>query len=136
MNAAVLFGLGTMIAWGFWIALGNIASSTMDPETAAFVSYATATVATGIYVVASDASFVVTNRGLVFAGAAGVAAAVGVVSTFVGVTVGPTSIVSTIGGMYFITAAVIGVIAFGESMTLTKAAGIGLALIAIVIINQ
>ncbi|GGK73201.1 hypothetical protein GCM10009067_26800 [Haloarcula sebkhae] len=136
MNAAVLFGLGTMIAWGFWIAFGNVASSTMDPETAAFVSYAAATVVTGIYVVVSGASFVVTNRGMMFAGAAGVAAAVGVVSTFVGVTVGPTSIVSTIGGMYFITAAVIGVIAFGESMTLTKAAGIGLALIAIVVINQ
>jgi len=136
MNAAVLFGVGTMIAWGFWIALGNIASSTMDPETAAFVSYAIATVATGAYVVVSDASFAVTNRGMVFAGAAGIAAAIGVVSTFIGVTVGPTSVVSTIGGMYFITAAVIGVIAFGESMTLTKAAGIGLALTAIVVINQ
>ncbi len=136
MNAAVLFGLGTMIAWGFWIAFGNVASSTMDPETAAFVSYAAATVVTGMYVAVSDASLVVTNRGLLFAGAAGVAAAVGVVSTFVGVTVGSTSVVSTIGGMYFITAAVIGVIAFGESMTLTKAAGIGLALTAIVVINQ
>ncbi|MDS0222370.1 DMT family transporter [Haloarcula sp. S1AR25-5A] len=136
MNAAVLFGLGTMISWGFWIALGNIASSTMDPETAAFVSYATAAVATGVYVVASDASLAVTNRGLVFAGAAGIAAAIGVVSTFIGVTVGSTSVVSTIGGMYFITAAVIGIIAFGESVTLTKVAGIGLALTAIVIINQ
>jgi len=136
MNAAVLFGLGTMVAWGFWIAFGNIASNAMDPETAAFVSYAAATVVTGVYVAVSDASLVVTNRGLVFAGAAGVAAAVGVISTFVGVTVGPTSVVSTIGGMYFITAAVIGVIAFGESMTLTKAAGIGLALTAIVVINQ
>jgi uncharacterized membrane protein len=136
MNLAVLFGLGTMIAWGFWIAFGSMASNMMDPETAAFVSYATAAVATGVYVVASDASLAVTNRGLVFAGAAGIAAAVGVVSTFIGVTVGPTSVVSTIGGMYFITAAVIGVIAFGESMTVTKAAGIGLALVAIVVINQ
>ncbi|GAA3856862.1 EamA family transporter [Haloarcula argentinensis] len=136
MNAAVLFGLGTMIAWGFWIAFGNVASTTMDPETAAFVSYAAATVVTGMYVAISDASLVVTNRGLLFAFAAGVAAAVGVVSTFVGVTVGSTSVVSTIGGMYFITAAVIGVIAFGESMTLRKAAGIGLALTAIVVINQ
>ncbi|WP_424000310.1 EamA family transporter [Haloarcula salina] len=136
MNAAILFGLGTMIAWGFWIAFGNIASNTMDPETAAFVSYATATVATGVYVLVSDASLAVTNRGLWFAGAAGIAAAIGVVSTFVGVTVGSTSVVSTIGGMYFITAAVIGVIAFGESMTMMKALGIGLALSAIVIINQ
>lgn len=136
MNAAVLFGIGTMIAWGFWIAFGNIASSTMDPETAAFVSYAVAAVVSGVYVLVSDASLAVTNRGLVYASAAGIAAAVGVVSTFVGVTVGSQSIVATIGGMYFITAAIIGVVAFGESVTLTKVAGIGLAVTAIVVINQ
>ncbi|MFB6222182.1 MAG: EamA family transporter [Haloarcula sp.] len=136
MNAAVLFGVGTMIAWGFWIAFGSVASNAMDPETAAFVSYATAAVVTGVYVLASDASLAVTNRGLLFAGAAGIAAAVGVVSTFIGVTVGPTSVVSTIGGMYFITAAVISAIAFGESLSIAKVAGIGLALTAIVVINQ
>jgi uncharacterized membrane protein len=136
VNAAVLFGLGTMIAWGFWIVFGNVASNTIDPETAAFVSYLTATVITGVYVVFSDASLAVTNRGLLFAGAAGVAAAIGVVSTFVGVTVGPTSIVATIGGMYFVTAAVISIVAFGEPVTATKVAGITLALTAIVLINQ
>lgn len=136
MNAAVLFGLGTMIAWGFWIAFGNIASTTMDPETAAFVSYAVAAVVSGAYVLVSDASLAVTNRGLLYSGAAGIMAAIGVVSTFVGVTVGSQSVVATIGGMYFITAAVIGVIAFGESVTLTKVAGIGLAVTAIVVINQ
>lgn len=136
MNAAVLFGLGTMIAWGFWIAFGSAASSTMDPETAAFISYATAAVVTGIYAVGTDASFVVTNRGILLAAAAGIAAAIGVVSTFVGTTVGSTTVVATIGGMYFITAAVISVVAFGEPITGTKIAGIGLAVAAIVIINQ
>lgn len=136
MNSAVLFGFGTMIAWGFWIVFGNVASNAIDPEMAAFVSYLTATVVTGVYVVLSDASLALTDQGLVFAGAAGVAAAIGVVSTFVGVTVGPTSIVATIGGLYFVTAAVISIVALGESVTATKVAGIGLALAAIVLINQ
>jgi transporter family protein len=136
VNSAVLFGFGTMIAWGFWIVFGNVASNAIDPEMAAFVSYLTATVVTGVYVVLSDASLALTDQGLVFAGAAGVAAAIGVVSTFVGVTVGPTSIVATIGGLYFVTAAVISIVALGESVTATKVAGIGLALAAIVLINQ
>lgn len=93
-------------------------------------------VVTGADVVVSDASLAVTNRGLVFAAIAGVAAAIGVVSTFVGVTVGSTVIVSTIGGMYFITAAVISVFPLGEPLSVNKVVGIGLALAAIVVINQ
>ncbi|GAB7010255.1 EamA family transporter [Halorubrum trueperi] len=135
-NAAVLFGLGTMVAWGFWIIFGDVASNTIDPETAAFISYATAAVVTGLIVVVSDASLAVTNRGLLFAVVAGVAAAVGVVSTFIGVTVGPTAVVSTIGGMYFVTAALISIIALGESPSLNQVAGIVLAVVAIVVINQ
>ncbi|MFD1599402.1 DMT family transporter [Halobellus rarus] len=136
MNPAILFGLGTMLAWGFWITFGNVASNSIDPETAAFVSYLTATVVTGLYVIVSDASLAVTNRGLLYSAVAGVAAAIGVISTFVGVTVGSTAVVSTIGGMYFVTAAVISVAALGEPLSLQKVAGIGLALVAIVVINQ
>ncbi|MGQ4555554.1 EamA family transporter [Halobellus sp. GM3] len=136
MNPAILFGVGTMLAWGFWITFGDVASNSIDPETAAFASYLTATVVTGLYVVVSDASFAVTNRGLFYSAIAGVAAAIGVISTFVGVTVGSTAVVSTIGGMYFVTAAVISVAALGEPLSLQKAAGIGLALVAIVVINQ
>lgn len=136
MNSAILFGAGTMIAWGFWIIFGDVASNTIDPETAAFLSYLVSTAVAGLYVVASDASLAVTTRGLAFSAVAGVAAAVGVISTFVGVTIGSTAVVSTIGGMYFVTAAVISVAALGEPLSLQKAAGIGLALVAIVVINQ
>ena len=136
MNAAVLFGLGTMLAWGFLIVFGDVASNAIDPETAAFVSYAAAAVCTGVYVLVSDASLAVTDRGLVFSAAAGLAAAIGVLSTFIGVTVGSTSVVSTIGGMYFVTAAVISILVLGEPLSANKIAGIGLALAAIVLMNQ
>jgi uncharacterized membrane protein len=135
VNPAVLFGFGTMVAWGFWIVFGNVASNAINPETAAFLSYAVATLVAGAYLLASDAPFVVTNRGLLFSAAAGVAAAIGVVSTFVGVTVGSTSVVSTVGGMYFVTAALISVVAFGEPFSASKFVGIGLAVAAIVVIN-
>jgi uncharacterized membrane protein len=136
VSSAVLFGVGTMVAWGFWLVFGDIASNSIDPRMAAFISYAVAAVVTGVYVLASDASVAVTSRGLAFAAVAGVAAAVGVVSTFIGLTVGAASVVSTIGGMYFITVAVISVVALGEPLQAHKLVGIGLAVAAIVVMNQ
>jgi len=125
-----------MVAWGFWIVLGKIASESIEPEMVAFVSYLTATFVTGVYLLASDTSLAVTNRGLLFAAVAGIAAAIGVVSTFIGVTVGPTAIVATIGGMYFITASVISVFALGEPLSVNRVVGIGLAVGAIVLVNR
>jgi len=136
VNPGVLFGLGTMIAWGFWIIFGDVASNSIDPVTAAAISYVAAAVVTGIYALVSDASLAVTNRGVLFSVCAGIAAAVGVVSTFIGVSVGSTAVVSTVGGLYFVTAAFIGVTVLGEPISLTKVAGIGLAIVALVLINQ
>jgi uncharacterized membrane protein len=135
VNPAILFGFGTMIAWGFWITFGEIASNSIDPATAAAVSYITAAVVTSLYAVVSDASLVLTNRGVLFALLSGVAAAIGVVSTFIGVSIGSTAIVSTIGGMYFVTATVIGVVALGDSVSITQVAGIALVVVALVLIN-
>jgi transporter family protein len=136
VTSAAVFGLLTMLAWGFWIIFGNVASNTIDPKLAAFLSYVTAAVVSGLFLLVADTSFAVTNRGLVFAAAAGVAAAIGVVSTFIGVTVGSTAVVATIGGMYFVTVAVLSVLALGEPVTLPKVAGIGFALVAVVLLNQ
>jgi uncharacterized membrane protein len=135
VNSAVVFGLGTMIAWGVWIVFGDVASNSIDPVTAAAISYVAAAVVTVVYALVSDASLAVTGRGVAFSLVAGVAAAVGVVSTFVGVSVGSTAVVSTVGGLYFVTAAAIGVVVLGEPVSLTKVAGIGLAVVAIVLIN-
>jgi len=132
---AVAFGFGTMIAWGFWIVFGEVASESIDPVTAAAISYLAAAVVTVAYALLSGASLAVTGRGVAFSVLAGVAAAVGVVSTFVGVSLGSTAVVSTVGGMYFVTAAVIGVVVLGESVTTTQVVGIGLALTALVVIN-
>jgi uncharacterized membrane protein len=135
VNSAIVFGFGTMVAWGFWITCGEVASNSIDPVTAAAISYVAAAVITTTYALFSDASLAVTNRGLLFATVSGVAAAVGVVSTFIGVSTGSTAVVSTIGGMYLVTATVIGVVALGDSLSITQVAGIGLVIVALVLIN-
>ena len=39
MNSSVLFGLGTIVAWEFWIVFGELVSDTIDPVTVAAISY-------------------------------------------------------------------------------------------------
>jgi len=134
-NSAALFGVITMITWGLWIVFGDIASSIIDPKMTAFVSYISAAIITGLFIIATDTSFAVTNRGLFFAAIAGVAAAIGVISTFIGASIGSTTTVSTIGGMYFVTTALISTIAFGEPLSADKVVGIILAVSAIIVIN-
>ncbi|WP_245180868.1 hypothetical protein [Haloarcula amylovorans] len=73
---------------------------------------------------------------LLNSGLADVAAAVGVVSTFISVSVGSTAGVSSTGGMYFVTVAVISTVILGEPVSAQKVTGIGLPSTAIVVINQ
>lgn len=136
MNPALLYGVITMVAWGCWIVLGDAASDSIDPEMAAFITYFVATIVSGVYVVVSDVSLAVTERGLVLSALAGIGAVTGVVATYIGVSVGSTALVTTLGGMYFVITAIISVLALGEPLSANKVVGIGLALAAIVVINQ
>ncbi|ELZ31450.1 hypothetical protein C474_09122 [Halogeometricum pallidum JCM 14848] len=136
MNPGILYGVITMFAWGIWIVLGDAASDSIDPEMAAFITYFVATIVAGIYVLVSDVSLAVTERGVVLSSLAGLGAVTGVVATYIGVSVGSTALVTTLGGMYFVITAVISVLVLGEPLSVNKIAGICLALAAIVVINQ
>ncbi|MDS0295006.1 DMT family transporter [Halogeometricum luteum] len=136
MNSALVYGTITMLAWGVWIVLGDAASDSIAPEMAAFVTYFVATILVGVYVLVTDVSVAVTGRGLALSALAGVGAVTGVVATYIGVSIGSTALVSTLGGMYFVITAIISVLALGEPLSANKVVGIGLALAAIVVINQ
>lgn len=136
MNPGILYGVITMFAWGIWIVLGDAASDSIDPEMAAFITYFVATIVAGIYVLVSDVSLAVTERGVVLSSLAGLGAVTGVVATYIGVSVGSTALVTTLGGMYFVITAIISVLVLGEPLSVNKIAGICLALAAIVVINQ
>jgi bacterial/archaeal transporter family protein len=136
MDSAVLFGLITMVTWGIWIVLGNAASESIDPRTAAAISYLTAgTLALG-FIVVSDASVAVTARGGLLAGVAGLFTGIGLISMYVGFAQGSTTVVSTLGAMYFVVAAIIGMVVLGDEVTITKFAGIAFAVIGVVLVAR
>lgn len=135
-ESAVVFGLLTMLSWGIWIVIGNAASESMDPRTAAAISYVVATLLAVGFVVGSGASLAVTPRAGVLAGIAGLFAGIGLVSMYVGLSRGSTTLVSTLGAMYFVVAAVIGMAALGDEVSPTRLAGILFAGAAVVLVAR
>lgn len=136
MDSAVLFGSITMVTWGVWIVLGNAASESIDPRTAAAISYLVATLLAFGLVVGSDASLAISLRGGVIAGVAGLFTGIGLISMYVGLSRGSTTVVATLGAMYFIVAAAIGMAALGDEITTTRVAGIVFAGVAVILVTR
>lgn len=136
MDSAVLFGLITMVTWGIWIVLGNAASESIDPRTAAAISYLTAGLLALGFIVVSDASVAITAKGGLLAGVAGLFTGIGLISMYVGFAQGSTTVVSTLGAMYFVVAAIIGMVVLGDEITVTKFAGIVFAVIGVILVAR
>ncbi|EMA46743.1 EamA family transporter [Halococcus saccharolyticus] len=136
VSSAVVFGSLTMVSWGIWIVVGNAASESIDPKTAAAISYLVAALLAVGFVIVSGASLAITPRGGALAGVAGVFAGIGFISMYVGLSRGSTTVVSTLGAMYFVVAAFIGMAALGDEFTTTRVAGLLLAGVAVVLVAQ
>ena len=136
MNSAILFALGTTFTWGLWLVLADLASDAVGPVTAAAITYVVAAVAVSAYAIVSGAPLDVGTRGGLLSVAAGLFAALGLVSLYVGLSLGSTAVVSTVGALYFVVAAAIGVFVLSEPLSTTQVAGIGLAVVSIVLISQ
>ncbi len=135
-DSAVFFGTVTMVTWGIWVVLGNAASESIDPRTAAAISYLVAGPLALGFILVSDASLAVTARGGLLAGTAGLFTGIGLISMYVGLSGGSTTIVSTLGAMYFVIAAIIGMVVLGDDVTITRLAGIAFAVIGVVLVTR
>ncbi|WP_338737653.1 DMT family transporter [Haloplanus salilacus] len=136
VDSGILFGSITMVTWGIWTVLGNAASESIDPRTAAAISYLVAGLLALGFLLVSDASLAVTARGGLLAGVAGLFTGAGLISMYIGFSHGSTTIVATLGAMYFVVAAIISMAVLGDEVTLTKFAGIAFAGLSIVLITR
>ena len=136
MGAGVLFGAITMVAWGVWLVLGNAASESIDPRTAAAISYVVAATVAVVYVLVSDASLAITFRGGLLAVVAGLFTAIGLISTYMGLAVGTTTTVTTVGAMYFVIAALIAMSVLGDEVTARRVAGLAFAAVGVFLVAQ
>lgn len=130
----VAYALLAMVAWGLWTVLADAATETVEPTVAMVLSYATSVAVAVAYVALSDREITLTGEGVGLALVAGVFAGVGAVAFYAGLDAGRTGVVTTISAMYFVVAAVLGVAVFGDAFGLREVAGVGFAVIAVVLL--
>ncbi|MEZ3115074.1 EamA family transporter [Halobaculum sp. MBLA0147] len=71
---------------------------------------------------------------MAFVAASGLFLAVGILSYYRALSLGPVSVVTPVFGMFLVLASVVGVALLNESLTARKVVGIGLAVLAVVLV--
>jgi uncharacterized membrane protein len=126
-NAPILLAVATMCAWGFWAIFAKLATDNLIPETAMIISYVVGALIASVYVVVQGKSTHVVYDGVFYAVLAGIASAFGAITLYAALGKGNAAIVTSISALYFVVAAVIGILFLGESLRLTDVVGILLA---------
>lgn len=133
-RTAALFAVITMVSWGLWAVLAKVATESVVPELAMLVSYAVSVPVAIAYIGVRGVRISPTVDGLAVAALAGVFLGIAGLSFYAGVETGQTAIVATISGLYFVVAAILGVLFLGESIGVQEMAGIGCAIGAVVLL--
>ena len=133
VSPPILLGLGTMVFWGLWAVFARVATRSLLPETAMVISYGTSVPVVLAYIALQQKSVSLSIDGVVFALIAGIFAAFGAVCFYAGLSYGQTAIVTTIGALYFLVAAVLSAFLFGESLGLKEVFGVMFAVLAVVL---
>ena len=137
MPTWLIFAISTFVLWGLWGLFAKIASDTIDAKSAAVMQAVGALiVALGL---AASMRFEIEwhARGTAAALFAGFALMLGLLAfTWALANGGKASIVVPITALYPIVSIALGVTILSESVSLTQASGIGLALAGIVLMSR
>lgn len=136
MNTALLFALLAMLSWGIWAVFADVATRTIQPTSAMILSYGASVLVALGYLAYQGETPALGEVGVYFALVSGVFAGVGAVAFYAGLEAGSTAIVTTVSALYFVVAAVLGVLVLGESVGLRQVAGIGFAVLAVALLAQ
>lgn len=133
-SQAIVLAVVAMVSWGAWTVLANEATRTIHPEVAMILSY-TAGVAIAVgYVAVRHESIALERTGVSLALAAGVFAGIAAVAFYSALSYGRVGVVATISALYFVVAAVFGVVFLGESVATREVLGIGFAALAVILL--
>lgn len=137
---ALVLALLAAAAWGVWALCTKLATRTLAPEAVLVVSYLVGSgIGLGFLLWTGGSLSLDTftdSPGLTYAVAGGVATGLGSVAYYTGLQSGSVSVVSTVTGLYFVVAALLGVAFLGESFSAAKALGVAFAVGAVVLFSQ
>jgi uncharacterized membrane protein len=100
------------------------------------LSYGTAVVIAVGYVLVTSGPVVPTGDGIGYAVLGGIFASVGAITFYMALSRGGAAVVTPVSSLYFVVAAVAGVVVLGESLETGQIAGIGCAVAAVFLITS
>lgn len=126
-----------LVGYTFVPPLMNLATQEIPSDVATFGAAAMlATTALGLSVLAREPVVDhLTGPSAVYVFGAGLCITVSILAFFRALSLGPVSVVVPIFGLFLVTSSLVGVALLGESLTLNRAVGICLAMLAIVFIS-
>jgi transporter family protein len=132
----LVLSIVTFALWGFWGFFAKIASDSIDARSAAILQGLGAFVVT-LGILATQRFRIETHLGGTSAALiAGAVFMVGIVTFTTALSGGRASIVVPLSALYPVVTIALGIIFLSEALSLSQASGVGLALIAIVLMSR
>lgn len=135
-DSSLALAVGASVAWGFWAVFVRLAQRTLLSETVVVISYLVGGALALCYLLYTPEVSTWSLAGVGYAVAAGVTTGVGSLLYYAALRNADVGVVSTITGLYFVVAAVLGVVVLDEGVTLQKVAGVAFAALAIVLFTR
>ena len=134
-RTALAFAGTAMVSWGLWAVFAELATRTLEPEVAMVVSYVAGITIAVAYILSQGLSPTISEVGVGYAVAGGLFSGIGAVSYYAALQRGTASVATTVTALYFVVAAILGVVFLGESVDLRDVAGIALAVGAVALLS-
>mgnify|MGYP000058939926 FL=1 len=134
MVGSVLIAVVALVLYGAWAVTAGVATRSMTPVNAVFVSYVAGITVTGGYVLVGRQPVTGSRVDVAFAVASGVCLAAGTIGFYAALSRGNMAVVSAIVALYFVIPAVVGVLYFDAALSATNVAGLALAVVAVVLV--
>ncbi|MFB6081904.1 MAG: EamA family transporter [Halanaeroarchaeum sp.] len=131
LRLALGYAVLAMLTWGIWSVLATLATRSMPPALAMVISYGTGAAIALAYVFANRGNLALPTDGVLLAAGAGIFAGIGGVAFYAGLQTGRSAVVTTVSALYFVVAAVIGVVVLGETVDAYDVAAVGFAMLAV-----
>jgi len=130
----VVWALVALVGYSIFTPLAQLATQQVPSTVVALVAntiLATSALVVVLYTNGGDIGQYLTGTPLVYMLGAGAFLTVGILAYYRALSMGPISVVTPIYGMFLVGSSLIGVVVLGEPLSARKAAGIGLAVVAV-----
>ncbi|SFB71586.1 Uncharacterized membrane protein [Halobiforma haloterrestris] len=134
IDLSIVLALAALVLFGGWAVAAGVATRSLTPANAVFLSYVASIAVAGGYVLVARRPIVGARTDVAFALLSGVFLATGTITFYAGLTRGNMAIVSAIAALYFVVPAIVGVLYFDTSLAPTNVVGLVLAVIAVVLV--